>query len=357
MLGIIYLVKSNEYIGIHPEKGFFHIETLKYLDDNVLWISNLKKENIKLNNIKPDNFFNIRIKDLIYYFNINDLPAQKQLSYILKVYQSIIEIFKEEYSFFNFKISELFKYDNFSQILFKSNLKNIKSPNLSSIKKDFSKEVFFTNLKSNKFFISHFNSSNFINGLFDLPIPCGKPEVMDIEKYTKHKDPFMLLDTLSKEHGFMIKCKVKNEDVFMNSFYKEKEGESWFTDIELLILRGNVELEATQIMFFPESFRLKEVMRTRFKTNYNNISFEVFIKNMLISLNNNKLDTLDIWLESYQKVFYLKKVIEIISNDIEVGYFSGNTVVLNIDSVSKIEYLENIGLIYPIKLISYILNN
>lgn len=357
MIGIVYAVKSNEYIGIHPEQGFFHIETLKHLDSSILWISNLKKENIKSNNIKPDNFFNSRLKDIIYYFNINSLPAEEQLSYILKVYKSILDIFKEEYSFFNLKIEELFKFDNFSEILFKSNIKNVKSQKLTAIKKDFNKEVFFENLNSNKFFIAHFNSSDFISSLFDLQIPCGNFEIIPIEKYTNHKDPFMLLDSLSKEFGFMIKCKVKDDDVFMKTFFKEKDEYAWFTDVELLSLRGNVELEATHLMLFEERFRLKEVMRTRFKTNYSNIAFEIFVKNILISLEKNNIDTLDIWIESYQKVFYFKKIIEMMDQNIEIGYYSGNNIVMSIDSISKIESLENIGLIYPIKLISYILNN
>lgn len=42
MIGLIYLIKSNEYIGYHPKKGFFKTETLKYLDDDIIWLSNLK---------------------------------------------------------------------------------------------------------------------------------------------------------------------------------------------------------------------------------------------------------------------------------------------------------------------------
>lgn len=45
------------------------------------------------------------------------------------------------------------------------------------------------------------------------------------------------------------------------------------------------------------------------------------------------------------------------TDDIEIGYFAGNNIVFNIEDISKIAYLEDIGLIYPIKLISYILNN
>lgn len=357
MIGIVYAVKTNEYIGIHPEQGFFHTETLKYLDPNILWISNLKKENIKTNNIKTNNFFNIKLKDIVYYYNISNLSADKQLVYVLKTYQGIIEIFKEEYSYFNFKIHELFQFDNFSEILFKSNIKNIKSPSLNEYKTFFNKEVLFDNLNSNKFFVAHFNSSEFISSLFDLQIPCGPYEIIPIEKYTNHKDPFMLLDALSREFGFMIKCKIKSNDVFMNSFFKEKGDEAWFTDTELSALRGSVELEATQLMLFEERFRLKEVMRTRFKTNYSNLSFEVFVKNIISSLENNNIDTLNIWIESYSKIFYMKKIIDMINNDIEVGYYSANNVVMSIDSISKIAYLEDIGLIYPIKLLSYILNN
>jgi hypothetical protein len=98
-------------------------------------------------------------------------------------------------------------------------------------------------------------------------------------------------------------------------------------------------------------------MRTRFKTKYNNFSFELFVKNLIQSLNDNELDTLDIWMESYHKSYYLKKVMKMMTDDIEIGYFAGNNIVFNIEDISKIAYLEDIGLIYPIKLISYILNN
>jgi len=356
MMGIIYLIKSNEYIGYHPDKGFFRTETLKYLDENILWLSNMKSNQIRLRNIKNDMFFNIRIKDIIYYYNINHLPANEQFKVILGLYKSVIDIFKEEYSYFNFKIDELLSLNNFSEILFKSKLKIIRSPSLLSVKSSFNKEVFFEKISGNKFFISHFSSADYVTALFDLQIPCGDAKIIDIEKYSNHKDPFKIIDTISREHGFMIKCKVKN-DIFVDSFFKEKTDESWFTDIELFNLRGLVELEAIQIMVFTERFRLKEVMRTRFKTRYNNFPYEVFVKNLFTSLKDNNLDTLDIWMDSFHKIFYLKKTIEIINEGIEVGYCSGNNVVISLEDISKVGYLENIGLIYPIKLISYILNN
>lgn len=357
MIGLIYLIKSNEYIGYHPQKGFFSTETLKYLDDDIIWLSNLKVIDADKKHIKHENFFNTKIKDIIYHFNITHLPAEKQFETIIKTYNLVIDIFKEEYSFFNFKISELKPIENFSDLLFKSNLKMIKSPNLNSVKDDFNREVFFENLSGNKFFMSHFCSADFVTELFDLPIPSGEATIMEIEKFTNLKDPFMILGTLSRDQGCMIKCKSKEEDVFINQFYKEKIGEAWYTDNELAYLRGRVDLEATKIIIFSERFRLKEVMRTRFKTKYNNFSFEVFVKNLIQSLNNNHLDTLDIWMEGFHKSYYLKKVVQMINDDIEIGYFSGNNIVFNVEDISKIAYLEDIGLIYPIKLISYILNN
>lgn len=357
MIGLIYLIKSNEYIGYHPKKGFFKTETLKYLDDDIIWLSNLKTIDKEKINIKHDGFFNTKIKDIIYHFNIAHLTAEKQFEVIIKTYNLVIDIFKEEYSYFNFKTSELKNFDNFSELLFKSNLKTISSPNLNSVKHNFNKEVFFENLSGNKFFMAHFCSADFISGLFDLAIPCGDATIMEIDKFTNLKDPFMILATLSRDQGCMIKCKSKEDDSFINTFYKEKIGEAWYTDNELSFLRGKVDLEATKIITFTERFRLKEVMRTRFKTKYNNFSFEVFVKNLIQSLNDNELDTLDIWMESYYKSYYLKKIMKMITDDIEIGYFSGNNIVFNIEDISKIAYLEEIGLIYPIKLISYILNN
>lgn len=356
MIGLIYLIKSNEYIGYHPQKGFFATETLKYLDDDIIWLSNLKTVDPNNKHIKYDGFFNTKIKDIVYHFNITHLTAEKQFEIIIKTYNLVLDIFKEEYSFFNFKISELKKLDNFSELLFKSSLKTIKSPNLTSVKHNFNKEVFIENLSGNKFFMAHFCSADFVSELFDLPIPCGEASIMEIEKFTNLKDPFMILNTLARDQGCMIKCKSKEDDSFINHFYKEKIGEAWYTDSEIAFLRGKVELEATKIIIFTERFRLKEVMRTRFKTKYNNFSFEVFVKNLIQSLNDNQLDTLDIWIEAYQKSYYLKKIVKMITDDVEIGYFSGNNVVFNIEDVSKIAYLEDIGLIYPIKLISYILN-
>jgi hypothetical protein len=357
MIGLIYLVKSNEFIGYHPKKGFFQTETLKYLDDDIIWLSNFKNINETKRNIKHEGFFNTKIKDIIYYFNISHIPAEKQFAIILKTYNLVIDIFKEEYSYFNFKTSELLAINNFSELLFKSNLKIIKSPNLNSVKHNFNKEVFFENLSGNKFFMSHFCSADFITELFDLAIPCGEATLIEIEKFTNLKDPFMILETLPRDQGCMIKCKSKEGDPLINSFYKEKIGEAWYTDNELSLIRGKVELEATKIITFTERFRLKEVMRTRFKTKYNNFSFEVFVKNLMQSLNNNQLDTLDIWMDAYHKSYYLKKIIKMMDDDIEIGYFSGNNIVFNIEDISKIAYLEDIGLIYPIKLLSYILNN
>lgn len=358
MIGIIYNIKSEFYIGLHPIHGFFKTDSIKSLDSSVLWISNFKKKDLKYTYIKEESFFNIKFKNILYYYNANHLDAPEQFQIIQNFFNNVISIFKEEYRFFNFEIKELYKINNFSDILFKSKIsKLVDSDPLPDIKPSFNKEVKFKALGSKEYFLSYYSKNDFIKELLDLTIPFGKYERLPIEQYSNLKSPYKIMETMRIEQSILFKCKVLDINENIKEIYEEKYPEGWFTDFELFSLKGKIELEVTEVIVFQEKRRLKEIMRTLFKTKYNNFAFEVFCKNLVLSLKNNNIDTVNIWIESFEKSFYLNKILELKENNISVGYFSGSDIVLSISSPNDIITLENSGLIYPIKLIQYILNN
>ena len=354
MIGILYYIKSNEYLYYHPINGFSVIENIERIDKNVIWISNFKE--INLPNIKKEDFFNIKFKEIIYFYNINHLKADKQFEVILKFFNSIIDIFKEEYSFFNMKVEHLIKLDNFSEIFFKSKIELPVNKELYFIKNNFNKEVEFKDIKQNKFFISYFQNYEFIKSIFDINIPCGDYEIINAEKYSKHKDPFIIMDSMQREKCFLMECAFDDE-ILLNDFFPEKGNCGWFTDFELKWLKGKCKLEVKKIMIFEDKFRLKELMRTRFKTKYFNFPFEIFTINLLKSIQKNNIHAVNIWLEAYEKIFFLDKSLNLILNNIEIGYLIGNKVVIGLDDIHQIETLEDNGLMYPVKLVSYIINN
>lgn len=358
MIGIIYNIKSELYIGLHPIHGFFKTDSIKALDSSVLWISNIKKNNLKYNHIKEELFFNIKFKNILYYYNANHLDAPEQFQIIQNFFNNIISIFKEEYRFFNFETKELNKLNNFSDILFKSKISNlVNSDSLEEIKHSFNKEVKFKELSSKEYFLSYYSKDNFIKELLDLTIPFGTYQHFPIEKYSNLRNPYKIMETMRIEQSVLFKCKVLEINDNIKEIYEEKLPEGWFTDFELINLKDKIDLEVTEVIVFQEKRRLKEIMRTLFKTKYNNFAFEIFCKNVVLSLKNNNIDTVNIWIDSFEKSFYLNKVVELKENNISVGYFSGSEIVLSISSPNDIITLENSGLIYPIKLIQYILNN
>lgn len=358
MLGIIYNIKSDAYIGHHPVEGFFKTDSLKNLDSHILWISNIKKNQITLKNIKDELFFNVKFKNILYHFNANHLDASEQFPIILNVFNNIITVFKEEYRFFNFDTQDLIKSQNFSDVLYKSKITNlVDSDNLDFVKSSFNKEIRFNQLESQEYFLGFFSRNDFIHELLDLPIPFGRFTHYPIENFSNLKNPYKMLETMRLDKSFIMKCRILNRHPIMEDFFGEKFEDKWFTDFELAKVKDYVELEALEIIIFDEKRRLKEIMRSLFKTKYNNYAFEIFCKNVVISLKENNIDTLTVWIEAFEKIFYFEKVLTLKNNNISVGYSSGAEIVLSVSKQDDIILLENNNLIYPIKLIQYILNN
>lgn len=358
MIGILYYINDKEYITYHPNKGFKVLSSQNRIDKNIIWISNLK--DIKQSNIKKEDFFNIKFKEIIYFFNIDKLNAPEQFKFITKLFNSIIEIFKEEYSFLNLKTDDLKKIDNFSDILFKSKI-NLSLPesnkfNFNNISDNFNKEIEFKKVSSSDFFISYFDSYDFIKDLFEIKIPTGDFEIYTASEYSKNSDPFKVMNTIPKETCFFMKCEAI-EDIFIKKYFPEKGKEAWFTNLELLFLRGKCELKLNEVIIFKNSLRLKDLIRIRFKSKYLNFAFEIFILNLIKSIKKNNIDLINIWTESYEKIYFLEKTLELEGDNIEIGYFFGNKILIAIDDIKKIDVLENNNLMYPIKLVRYILNN
>ncbi len=353
MIGILYYIKSNEYLTYHPLRGFYVVENYDNLDKNIIWISNLKESSYSY--IKNEDFFNIKFKEIIYYYNLNHLEAPEQLKEISKFFNMIIDIFKEEYSFFNFKVEILKDINDFSEILFKSKFNLPKIADISFIKSSFNKEVEISDVNKIRFFISYFQTFEFVKNIFDIYIPYGDFEIINVDNFSKHKNPFVIMDLIPKEKKFLIKCKNDNQQI-INKFFPEKSDNAWFSDIELKWLHNKCSLTATEILIFKDKIRLRELMRTRLKTQYFNFPYSVFTFNLIKSIKNNNIEIINLWIDSYEKIFYLDKINNLIENDIDVAYLNGSKIIIGVEEVSAIKTLEQNALMYPIKLISYIIN-
>lgn len=357
MIGILYFINNNEYIIHHPVLGFKIISSIDNIDKNVVWISNIK--DIKYDNIKKEDFFNIKFKEIIYFFNIDKLNAPEQFKVISKLFNAVIEIFKEEYSFFNLKVDELKKIENFSEILFKSKIKYDLIKNyeiLEKIDNDFNKKIELKKFFHNNFFVSYFQSYDFIKSLFEINFPTGKYEVLDAEDFSKSEDPFVVMNSINKDTCFFMQCDIEDSK-FIELFFPEKDKNSWFSSLELSLLKNKCNLKFKKIIIFESSFKLKDLIITRLKNNYFNFAFEIFSLNLIKSIKNNNNNLINLWLESYEKIYFLNKSLNLMEKDIEIVYFSGNKVLIGIDNINQIEILEKNSLMYPVKLVRYILNN
>lgn len=357
MIGILYFINNNEYIIHHPIYGFKVIHSIDNIDKNIIWISNLK--DIKFENIKKEDFFNIKFKEIIYFFNIDKLNAPEQFKVISKLFNAVVEIFKEEYSFLNLKVDELKKIDNFSDIFFKSKIKHdlIKNEEiLEKIDNNFNKKIELKKFVHNNFFVSYFQSYDFIKSLFEINFPFGEYEILDSKDFSKSDDPFIVINSIQKDTCFFMQCEIENSK-FMELFFPEKNNDSWFSSLELSFLKNKCNLKFKKIIIFKNNFKLKDVIRTRLKNNYFNFAFEVFSLNLIKSIKNNNINLINLWLESYEKIYFLNKSLYLMEKDVEIVYFSGNKVLIGIDNINQIELLEKNNLMYPVKLVRYILNN
>ena len=107
----INIPKGTNGIGYSSSKGYFKIEHYQELDDDIFWITNFPKEfflinNVSTKNIKPDNFFKIKLNSLIYELGMTGLHRQiiaKEISIISK---NTIDRLQKNYDF-NLKYSTL----------------------------------------------------------------------------------------------------------------------------------------------------------------------------------------------------------------------------------------------------------
>jgi hypothetical protein len=111
-------------IGYSSSKGFFKVEHYSQLEDDIFWITNFPKEFFVINhvstkNIKPDNFFKIKLNSLIYELGMTGLHRQIIAKEISIIGKNTIDRLQKNYKF-NLNNSTL------PQVLSESfNLKNI----------------------------------------------------------------------------------------------------------------------------------------------------------------------------------------------------------------------------------------
>ena len=102
-IGVLISNNRNQVVGYSLEKGFFNCKELFFdeefyknnLNDETLWFTNIKKENIKQSNIKSNDFFAIKISDIMIHHGLNNVNINFKI--ILKKIHDIVLILSKNY--------------------------------------------------------------------------------------------------------------------------------------------------------------------------------------------------------------------------------------------------------------------
>lgn len=99
-IGVLISNNENKVIGYSFEKGFFICKGLFFqedfhknnLDNETIWFSNIKEENITHQNVKSNDFFGIKITDMIVHHGLYNIKINNQPNFkiiLKKIYDML----------------------------------------------------------------------------------------------------------------------------------------------------------------------------------------------------------------------------------------------------------------------------
>lgn len=237
-IGVLISNNENKVIGYSFEKGFFICKELFFekdfyknnLSDDTIWFSNIKEENIRNRNIKSNDFFDIKITDIILHYGLSNVKIGNSPNFkiILKKLFDFLNIFVENH-ISSFKKSSLEKV-NPKSIIKREDKRTVDFLNaktykelLLSIKNDYDEKL-ITNIihrEQKKYNILPFwfynektyidNDNSKINSIID-----SKKLVKEEMQVLNKKTSFVKIDTFNLE----ALNEIEEKDFFNIKNYK-----------------------------------------------------------------------------------------------------------------------------------------
>lgn len=332
-VGLIFFIKENFLKFSLKDKNIIKgnkkdlessiVSNINLLEQDTLWITNIEKiPDFLPDNVKNYNFFNVSFKNIIQYYNIEKASTKIQFSKLIEFYQKQLSYFKEEYPNLSLNIEKIKSLNNFSEAFERSEIK-------TSINIDFPWN-YIENLEIEIGNIKKVDSSYLMNGFFsyskmleiisNIKFPTGGIEIYDIDKKRIDKNSFSKIST-NKDFAIVGKV-VKSreyENSLINNNLLDGDEDKVITDFEAEYLLSLFDIVPVKFIFFNESNSLKELIRLPFRLGkYNSYSYDIFCKTIMLSIMNNNISILNLWLNRFERLYKLDKLIVFAEHDINI---------------------------------------
>jgi len=355
-IGLLFFVKDNylkyslkDKVITKGDKKVFEqrmVESHGSLESDILWITNIESiPDYFPENIKNFNFFNVGLKSIIQYYNIEKSSTKIQFNKLIGFYQKLFYYFKEEYPNLSISVEKLKKLDNFFEIFERSEIKNninidfpwnfVDDVNLEFNTKD--------NVDYN--FHGYFSYSKLLEILSVIKFPTGGLEIYDVDKEKRiDKISFSKMSD-NKDFaiiGKVIPAKNNTNKVIDEISAFESEHEKIITDFEIEYLLSVFDIQPSKFIFFNETHTLKELIRLPFRlSKYNSFSYDIFCKNILLSIKNNDISILNFWVSRFERLYKLDKLMIFNQNNINIAKNEAFEFKLSIEDDAEVEVKSN----------------
>lgn len=365
-IGVVIFKDINNYTeGVAYSRSHLlrKVNSLKELDDNIIWISNIPAENILPDYIKPNNYFGLTVDSIIYRLGINYEKVAFIVKELFYLFERVIEKAQKNYPIkiesksLASDLSKILKFKNynFNDKNIVKKFSNLNQAEITPVFSDDNKKVMY--LTAARY--------GYIKNLCKTEIPVGewislsKKEIND--RCEKNKQWFF--DIASKYH-FIASVKINVNDKSLKKILPEHytKGKVWITNSEYVFFSSFCEMYIDNLIISKNKIYLEEIESTRlFKINpmedsflSNYITAYNYIKSF--QLENNILSK---WIIMEDKLNMLK--ISYIFSKIGVdvlSYGDGSLVISyepNRDELRKIIAVANkLNLNYPLELLSLV---
>lgn len=360
-VGIAIFIDSysgNDGIGILGNNKKVKVSSYRNLDSKVVWITNIKNEEILKNkNIKGNYFLNYDLEKLIYKIGLNNLGRIKITEELFSIFYNIILKINDKNDNINDKLISSNSLMEFNEKLFTS--KNFNKIN-GFFKKD-KKRNFVSSLKKSKdeSEICLFEKNEVIfNRILELNVPVGNWKRLNQKTISgKNADWFI---GLKQKHCFVVEANINIKNNELNLLIPQKlyNGKCLINDIEFELISKFADIKVTNLYINDKKEKLENIftLNNKFDSGYmigsisNDIIYNMFIEKI------KKFEFLDInnWIDSFENTLLLKKCLVFSNYNIKViGYGQRTYLLTYINNEEKdkiISLSKKLKLVYPVNI-------
>jgi len=142
--------------------------------------------------------------------------------------------------------------------------------------------------------------------------------------------------------GKVIPAKNNTNKVIDEISAFESEHEKIITDFEIEYLLSVFDIQPSKFIFFNETHTLKELIRLPFRlSKYNSFSYDIFCKNILLSIKNNDISILNFWVSRFERLYKLDKLMIFNQNNINIAKNEAFEFKLSIEDDAEVEVKSN----------------